>query len=80
MTLNLDRLEQAARAATPDWPHRTSKADAAYIAAVSPANILPLIEALKEWRDAYGAWASAESVTRLGLAADTLFALIGDDT
>ena len=55
------------------------KADAAYIAAASPAAMLPLINALIEWRDAYQAWSSADSAARLGLASDALFALIGGE-
>ena len=55
MTINLTDLKAKAEAATPDWAHRTSEADAAYIAAASPAAMLPLINALIEWRDAMNA-------------------------
>ena len=77
--INLTDLKAKAEGATSDWPHRTSEADAAYIAAASPADMLPLINALIEWRDAYQAWSSADSAARLGLASDALFALIGGE-
>lgn len=75
--INLTDLKAKAEAATSDWPHRTSEADAAYIAAASPADMLPLINALIEWRDA---WTNMEdnwrTTNRIGEAHDALLALI----
>jgi len=55
----------------------TSQANAAYIAAASPAAMLPLINALIEWRDA---WTNMEdnwrTTNRIGEAHDALLALI----
>lgn len=52
--INLDNLKAKAEAATPDWQHRTTEADAAYIAAF-PMDLpwLPLIKALIEWRNSW---------------------------
>ena len=84
MTVNLTDLKAKAEAATPDWSHRTSEADAAYIAAVSPAAMLPLIKALIEWREAWVAFdnsddnspAWGEALYRTTDADEALLALI----